>query len=74
MPAEQSAALPAIIGPAAPWRRVSPSAIEMSCAENDKPAVIRELGALAAEFTDVAIVAPTLDDMYAHFLMREAAE
>jgi Cu-processing system ATP-binding protein len=74
MPAEQSARLPAIIGPAAPWRRVSPTAIEMSCAENQTAAVIRELGDQSADFLDIAIVAPTLDDMYAHFLMREAAE
>jgi Cu-processing system ATP-binding protein len=74
MPPAQSARLPAVIGPATAWRRVSPSAIEMSCTEDEKSAVVRQLGALPAEFVDVEIVAPTLDDMYAHFLMREAAE
>jgi Cu-processing system ATP-binding protein len=74
MPAAQSARLPAIIGPAMAWRRVSPATLEMSCAEDEKSAVIRELGALPADFSDIEILAPTLDDMYAHFLMREAAE
>jgi Cu-processing system ATP-binding protein len=74
MPEEQSVRLPMSIGPAAAWRRVSAAAIEMSCAESEKPAVIRQLGALSADFEDIEIRAPTLDDMYAHFLMREAAE
>lgn len=74
MPAEQSARLPTIIGPAAAWQRVSPAVIEMSCAEQKKSAVIQQLGAISANFEDIEIVAPTLDDMYAHFLTREAAE
>jgi Cu-processing system ATP-binding protein len=74
MPSDQVERLPAVVLPATAWRRVSAGAIEMSCAEDEKAAVVRQLGALPARFEDIEILAPSLDDMYAHFLMREAAE
>jgi Cu-processing system ATP-binding protein len=74
LPADEVERLPAVISPATAWRRVSAGAIEMDCAVDAKAEVVRQLGALAARFDDVEILAPSLDDMYAHFLMREAAE
>jgi Cu-processing system ATP-binding protein len=74
LPADEVERLPAVVSPATAWRRVSAGAIEMDCAVDAKAEVVRQLGALAARFDDVEILVPSLDDMYAHFLMREAAE
>jgi Cu-processing system ATP-binding protein len=74
MPADQIERLPAAVFPATAWWRVSATAIEMNCADDERAAVVRQLGTLPARFEDIEILAPSLDDMYAHFLMREAAE
>ncbi len=47
---------------------------EFTCGEEDKVAVLKRALALPGEARDIEIVSPTLDDLYAHFLQREAAE
>jgi len=48
--------------------------VELVCANDDKVDVVRRVAQLAASLSDIEIVQPSLDDMYAHFLRQEAAE
>jgi len=66
--------LPASAGSAAEWRRISASVIETSCTESEKMAIIETLAGLLERFADIEILSPSLDETYAHFLQREAAE
>ena len=66
---------PPIAGTALAWRRVSGRTFEVSCTEQEKVTVVRQLftdGTLSV--ADVEIIPPTLDDIYAHFLYAEAAQ
>ncbi len=63
-----------ILGNAAAWQPVSERIFEVSCAEADKMAVLRRLMTYRAQPRDVEVVSATLDDIYARFLHREAAE
>jgi Cu-processing system ATP-binding protein len=56
------------------WRRVGERTFEICCEEHEKVAVIREVTDGSLPVDDVEIIAPTLDDIYAHFLYAEAAE
>ncbi len=52
---------------------------ETTCANDDKMAAVRRIACAmdsegGPDVTDIEIVQPSLDDMYAHFLRREAAE
>ena len=47
---------------------------KIACAESDKMAIVRRLMTLPEQPRDIEIVPPTLDDIYAHFLDRKAAE
>ena len=53
--------------------------VEMTCANDDKVAMVRRIACDmdsdgGREIADIEIVQPSLDEMYAHFLRREAAE
>lgn len=65
---------PRIAGTAFAWRRVSERTFEISCTEQEKVTVIRRFTDGTLPVADVEIIAPTLDDIYAHFLSAEAAE
>lgn len=52
------------------WSRINESEFELACAERDKVAAIRSLGAIDVPIDDIEIHMPSLDDMYAHFLKR----
>jgi Cu-processing system ATP-binding protein len=47
---------------------------ELSCANDDKLSVVRAVTCLGLPVVDLEIIPPSLDEMYAHFLRREAAE
>ncbi|MCK9517021.1 MAG: ABC transporter ATP-binding protein [Ottowia sp.] len=52
------------------WRRVGRHRLERSCSEPDKLTVLRQACAMPG-LADIEIDAPSLDEMYAHFLRRE---
>ncbi len=47
---------------------------ELCCSEHDKVAVLKRVLMQPGELRDIEIASPSLDDLYAHFLKREAAE
>ncbi|WIM11606.1 ABC transporter ATP-binding protein [Enhydrobacter sp.] len=63
-----------LLGNKAGWREIGDNVVEIACSELDKVAVVRRLMTLPSGPRDIDIVPPTLDDIYAHFLEREAAE
>ncbi len=65
---------PRIARTALEWRRVSERTFEVYCAEREKVEVVRQLTNASLPVTDLEIFAPSLDDIYAHFLIAEAAE
>lgn len=48
--------------------------VETACANDDKVATVRRIACEGPEIADIEVVQPSLDEMYAHFLRREAAE
>ncbi len=48
--------------------------VETTCANDDKVATLRRIACEGPELADIEVVQPSLDEMYAHFLRREAAE
>ncbi|TWA70270.1 Cu-processing system ATP-binding protein [Azospirillum brasilense] len=48
--------------------------VETACANDDKVATLRQIACEGPELADIEVVQPSLDEMYAHFLRREAAE
>jgi Cu-processing system ATP-binding protein len=53
------------------WKHLGQGNYEVECSEEEKVAVIGSLGTLGLPLEDVEIIAPGLDDVYAHFLQRE---
>jgi Cu-processing system ATP-binding protein len=56
------------------WERIGERVLEFRCTAAAKADVVRRLAASPVPFRDIEILAPTLDEIYAHFLKREAAE
>lgn len=54
--------------------RTSGEVVETTCANDDKVATLRQIACEGPELADIEVVQPSLDEMYAHFLRREAAE
>src|SRR5690606_38085797 len=52
------------------WQSMGPRRLERSSTEADKLTVLREAQALPG-LIDIELEAPSLDEMYAHFLRRE---
>ncbi|MFL7905060.1 ABC transporter ATP-binding protein [Azospirillum argentinense] len=48
--------------------------VETTCANDDKVVTLRRIACEGPELADIEVVQPSLDEMYAHFLRREAAE
>ncbi|HYH17437.1 MAG TPA: ABC transporter ATP-binding protein [Azospirillum sp.] len=67
------------VGEGAALTRLAGGVVELACANDDKVGLVRRV-ACALDMkqdlpvTDIEIVQPSLDEMYAHFLRREAAE
>ncbi len=71
----QAARLSSLVGPVANWREVNGHVIEFDANPNEKIELIRRATGAGSPAEDVAIVPPTLDELYAHFLRtREAIE
>lgn len=55
------------------WTRLGNARYLCECAEDEKVAVLRSLGAMHGSIADIEVLQPSLDDMYAYFLKREDA-
>ena len=55
------------------WRRLADGSFETEVAPADKLALLARLLAQPGTLADLSVTEPTLDDLYAHFLHREAA-
>ncbi|MFO1107170.1 MAG: ABC transporter ATP-binding protein [Amaricoccus sp.] len=66
-------ARPAGLFAATGWRRLADGSYETSVAPEDKLALLARLLAEPGGLADLVVTEPTLDDLYAHFLQREAA-
>ncbi|HYG91449.1 MAG TPA: ABC transporter ATP-binding protein [Azospirillum sp.] len=62
------------VGSGAALTRLAGGVVELACANDDKVDLVRRISGSALPITDIEIVQPNLDEMYAHFLRREAAE
>lgn len=54
--------------------RLPGGVVELTCANNDKVDLVRRVACTGVDLSDIDIVQPSLDDMYAHFLRQDAAE
>lgn len=61
------------LAPPGSARLVNGHAVEITCAEDEKMAVLRSVAAEGAGVADLKMVPPTLDDLYAHFLRARGA-
>ena len=66
--------LPRVIGPAAEWRRVAAGVVELTCRDSEKVEALQQIARLQAPLQDIEVLPPSLDEIYADFLRREAAE
>jgi Cu-processing system ATP-binding protein len=71
---DQVTFFPRIAGAGLEWRRVSERTFELYCRENEKIIALKQVAGTSLPVSDIEIIDPTLDDIYAHFLYREAAE
>lgn len=66
---------PQIVGTTLEWRRIGADRFEAETTSQGKLPLLREALAANGNLADVDILAPTLDELYAHFLQsKEAAE
>lgn len=72
--AQASFAEPFTRGVRPEWRRISATVIETSCDGSEKIKILEAVSASPGRCTDIEIISPSLDETYAHFLRREAAE
>lgn len=54
--------------------RLPGGVVELVCANDDTVNLVRRVACAGVALTDIDIVQPSLDDMYAHFLRQDAAE
>lgn len=62
------------LGEGAAATRLAGGVVELACANDDKLGLVRRIACDGPAVHDIEIVQPSLDEMYAHFLRREAAE
>ncbi len=62
--------LSVLVGPVPNWREINGHLVEFDAAPGAKIELIRRATDAAGPAQDVAILQPTLDDLYAHFLRR----
>ncbi len=66
--------LSTLLGPVANWREVNGHVVEFDAGADEKIELIRRATGAGSPTEDVAVIPPTLDDLYVHFLRtREAA-
>lgn len=66
--------LAARVGEGAALTRLAGGVVELACANDDKVGLVRRIACDGLAVDDIEILQPSLDEMYAHFLRREAAE
>jgi Cu-processing system ATP-binding protein len=66
----QGAKLSSLIGPVANWREVNGHMVEFDAGPKETIELIRRATCAESPAEDVAVVPPTLDELYAHFLRR----
>lgn len=71
---DQVQTLANIMGPAANWRTVNGRIVEFEAGPGNKIELVRRITVPGSPTEDVAVVPPTLDDLYAHFLECEACQ
>jgi Cu-processing system ATP-binding protein len=74
LPTDDIDALAARVGEGAALTRLAGGVVELACANDDKVGLVRRIACDGPAVQDIEIVQPSLDEMYAHFLRREAAE
>ncbi len=74
LPAGDIDALIRRLGEGAAATRLAGGVVELACANDDKLGLVRRIACDGPAVHDIEIVQPSLDEMYAHFLRREAAE
>nr|WP_295838465.1 ABC transporter ATP-binding protein [uncultured Azospirillum sp.] len=74
LPTDDIDALAARVGEGAALTRLAGGVVELACANDDKVGLVRRIACDGPAVEDIEIVQPSLDEMYAHFLRREAAE
>ena len=72
--AGQADKLSTLVGPVANWRELNGHVVEFDAGTDEKIELIRRATGAGSPTEDVAVIPPTLDDLYVHFLRtREAA-
>ncbi|CBS89839.1 ABC transporter ATP-binding protein [Azospirillum lipoferum] len=74
LPTDDVDALASRVGQGAALTRLAGGVVELACANDDKIDLVRRIACDSPAVDDIEIVQPSLDEMYAHFLCREAAE
>ena len=71
---EPVALAPEIFGNTAQWEWIGKGILDIQCPAAEKASLIRKLGQSRLPFRDIEISAPSLDEIYAHFLRREVRQ
>ena len=74
LPDDRLEQVPRVVGPAAGWRRVGSGVVELTCRDTEKVAALQAVAGLAMPLHDIEVLSPSLDEIYADFLRREAAQ
>lgn len=74
LPGDDIDSLASRVGQGAALTRLAGGVVELACANDDKIDLVRRIACDGPAVDDIEIVQPSLDEMYAHFLRREAAE
>jgi Cu-processing system ATP-binding protein len=67
-------AIPNWLGTIPNWRQINGHMIEIDAVPEHKIELLRRVTGMGAPVVDVDVVPPTLDELYAHFLRRGAAQ
>jgi Cu-processing system ATP-binding protein len=73
VPAGEAQKLSNLIGPAMNWRELNGHMVEFDAAPEQKVEFLRRATREGSPVEDVAVVPPTLDELYAHFLRAREA-
>jgi len=74
LPTSEIDDLAARVGEGAALTRLAGGVVELACANDDKVGLVRRIACDGLAVDDIEILQPSLDEMYAHFLRREAAQ
>jgi Cu-processing system ATP-binding protein len=72
--ADGAAGIHNLLGALPSWRQVNGHIVEFDAVAEDKIELLRRVTGAGDQVVDVDIVPPTLDEVYAHFLQRSAAQ